>query len=206
MSKSPKSAEVDKFIQDLRDANVKVTDEGDINDYLGVKVTKRTDGRFKITQPHLIQQILDDLGFTKTTIEKPSPAPSTKLLSRDLKGPPFDEKWDYFSIIGNMNFLEKYTRLDIGYATHQCARFSINPKESQAKVVKYIGQYLKGTKDKGLILDPKEYSFDDWVDADNSGNWKFSESEDDPATAKSWTGYVITYAKCPIVWHSKLQV
>ena len=39
---SPKSAEVDKFIQDLRDANFKVTDEGDINNYLGVRVTKRS--------------------------------------------------------------------------------------------------------------------------------------------------------------------
>ena len=82
---SPNSAECDKFIQDLRDANFKVTDEGDINDYLGVKVTKHTDGSFDITQPHLIQQILDDLGFTETTVKKPSPAPSTKLLSRDLE-------------------------------------------------------------------------------------------------------------------------
>ena len=111
---SPKSDEVDKFIQDLRDANFKVTDEGDINDYLWVKVTKRTDGRFELTQPHLIQQILDDLGFTKTTVEKPSPAPLSKLLSRDLDGPPFDENWDYRAIIGKMNFLEKPTRLDIG--------------------------------------------------------------------------------------------
>ena len=45
---SPKSAEVDKFIQDLRDANFKVTDEGDINDYLGVKLTNRTGGRSEL--------------------------------------------------------------------------------------------------------------------------------------------------------------
>ena len=43
------------------------------------------------------------------------------------------------------------------------------------------------------------------MDADHSGNWNFSESEDEPATLKSRTGYVITYVKCPIVWHSKLQ-
>ena len=90
---SPKSAEVDKFILDLGDANFKVMDEGDINDYIRVKITKHIDGRFDLTQPHLIQQILDDLGFTETTVENPSPAPSTKLLSRDLEGPPFDESW-----------------------------------------------------------------------------------------------------------------
>ena len=111
---SPKSAEVDKFIQYLRDKNYKVTDEGDINDYLGVKVTKRADGSFDLTQPHLIQQILDDLGFTENMFEKTSPAPSTKLLSRDLEGPPFDENWYYRLIIGKMNFLEKSTRMDIG--------------------------------------------------------------------------------------------
>ena len=133
---SPKSAEVDKFIQDLQDANFKVTDEGYINDYLVVKVTKRTDGCFGITQSHLIQQIFDDLSFTETTIEKPSPAPSTKLLSRDLEGTPFGENWDYREIIGKMNFLDKSTRLDIDYATHQCARFSVNPKESHSKAVK----------------------------------------------------------------------
>ena len=98
-----------------------------------------------------------------------------------------------------MKFIEECTRLDIGYATHQCARFSMYPKESHAKAVKYIGRYLKGTKDKGLFLDPKDYSFDDWVDSDHSGKWKFLESEDNPTTAKSWTGYVIMYAKCPIV-------
>ena len=54
---SPKSAEVDKFIQDLRDVNFNVTDEGDINDYLGVKVTKHTDRHFELNQPHIIQQI-----------------------------------------------------------------------------------------------------------------------------------------------------
>ena len=176
-----------------------------MNNYLGVNVTKRTDGRFKLTQPHLIQQILDGLGFTETTIEKLLPASSTKLLSRDLEGTTFDDNWYYRAIIGKMNFLEKSIRLDIGYATHQCARFSINPKESRGKADKYIGWYLKGTKYKGLIIDPKDYYFDDWVDADHSGDWKFSESEDDPTTAKSRTGYIITFAKCPIVWHSKLE-
>ena len=118
---STKSAEVDRFIQDLRYANFKVTDERDISDNLGIKVTKRTHGCFELTQPNLIQQILDDLGFTETTVGKPSPAPSTKLLSRDLEGPPFDKNWDYCVIIGKMNFLEKSTRLNIRYTTHQCA-------------------------------------------------------------------------------------
>ena len=43
---------------------------------------------------------------------------------------------------------------------------------SHATVVKRVGKYLLGTKDKGLILNPKlSHSLDCWVDADFVGNW-----------------------------------
>jgi hypothetical protein len=203
---SPVAADVDKFLADLRAANFNVTDEGQISDYLGVKVEKLPDGRIKLSQPHLIDQILEDLGLNlPNTVAKPSPALSSKIIGRDLEGKPFNEKWEYRSVIGKLNFLEKSTRLDLGYATHQCARFCTAPKESHAIAVKRIGRYLKGTRDQGLILKPEDYSFEVFVDADHSGNWKFGETEDDMATAKSRTGYVIKYAGCPVVWHSKLQ-
>jgi hypothetical protein len=60
---SPDAADVDKFIRDLREANFNVTDEGQLSDYLGVKVEKLPDGKFKLSQPHLIDQILEDLGL-----------------------------------------------------------------------------------------------------------------------------------------------
>jgi hypothetical protein len=203
---SPNPADVDKFIADLRAAKFNVTDEGQLSDYLGVKIEKLPEGKFKLSQPHLIDQILEDLGLDKpNTLEKPTPALSSKIIGRDLDGKPFNERWDYRLVIGKLNFLEKSTRLNIGYSTHQCARFSINPKESHAVAVKRIGRYLKGTRDKGLILDPKDYSFEVFADADHSANWKFDESADDEATAKSRTGYITKYAGCPVVWHSKLQ-
>jgi hypothetical protein len=61
------------------------------------------------------------------------------------------------------------------------------------------------TKDKGLILDPKDHSFDCWVDADFVGNWDRVNANIDPSTAKSRTGYIVSYAGCPISWASKLQ-
>jgi hypothetical protein len=44
-----------------------MTDEGDLSDYLGVKITKLANGLIKLSQPHLIQQILDDLGMGEKT-------------------------------------------------------------------------------------------------------------------------------------------
>jgi hypothetical protein len=183
----------------------RVTDEGDLADYLGVKIEQLPNGTIKLSQPHLIQQILDDLGFSSQTKSQPTPAASTIKLNRDPLGKCHEEAWDYRSVIGKLNFIEKSTRMDLAYAVHQCARFSSDPKESHSLAVKRIGRYLMGTKDKGLILDPKSTSFDCFVDADFVGNWHRVHAQSDPGTAKSRTGYVVMYASCPVVWASKLQ-
>ena len=126
------------------------------------------------------------------------------MLQRDEGGKPFDEIWSYPSIIGKLNFLEKSSRLDLAYSVHQCARFSSAPKASHAKAVNHIVRYLIGTKDKGLIMKPQDKSLEVYVDADFAGNWDINCTHD-PSTAKSCTGYIITYASCPLIWASKLQ-
>jgi hypothetical protein len=182
-----------------------MTDEGEITDYLGVKVDRMPDGTIKLSQPHLIQQVIDDLGFNERTKGKSTPAKSTDRLHRDVHGDPMNEKWHYRSVIGKLNFIEKSTRPDIAYAVHQCARFSNDPKASHASAVKHIVKYLMTTKDEGIYLRPDDHSFDCWVDADFVGNWNKVHADIDPSTAKSRTGFVINYAGCPITWGSKLQ-
>jgi hypothetical protein len=57
----------------------------------------------------------------------------------------------------------------------------------------------------GFFLRPDvSKSFECWVDADYCGNWNPLVTED-PSTAKSRSGYVITYLGCPLVWASRLQ-
>ena len=46
-------------------------------------------------------------------------------------------------------------RLDIAYTAHQCACFSVAPRKYHTLTVRQIVRYLLGTKDKGIILDPK---------------------------------------------------
>lgn len=108
-------------------------------------------------------------------------------------------------MIGKLNYLEKGSRPDISYITHQCARFSIDPKEEHARALRWLGRYLKGTRDKGIILKPDlNRSLEVHVDADFVGNWDKDET-DDPDTARSRHGYIISYAGCPILWKSQLQ-
>ena len=102
--------------------------------------------------------------------------------------------------------MEKGSRPDIAYAVHQLARFSSNPKKSHADAVIHLVKYLRATKDKGIILDPKQdKSFEVFADAYFSGNWYSRTAEHDTSTAKSRTGYIISIFGCPIIWQSKLQ-
>jgi hypothetical protein len=39
------------------------------------------------------------------------------------------------------------------------------------KAINWLCQYLAGTKEKGIVLHPKEQSFECYVDADFSSNW-----------------------------------
>jgi len=88
---------------------------------------------------------------------------------------------------------------------HQCARFSSCPKKEHGEAIKWLGRYLKGTRNKGTILRPdKSRQLEVFVDADFAGNWDPSEYEDCD-TARSRHGYYITFAGCPILWKSQLQ-
>jgi hypothetical protein len=48
-------------------------------------------------------------------------------------------------------------------------------------------------------------AFEVHVDCDFAGNWVKEDAMNDPSTAKSRTGYVISYQGCTITWASKLQ-
>ena len=68
-----------------------------------------------------------------------------------------------------------------------------------------IVKYLIGTKDEGLIFKPdKTKGIICHVDADFEGNWNSVESLN-PESVLSRSGYIISYAGCPLYWSSKLQ-
>jgi hypothetical protein len=94
---------------------------------LGVKIEKLPGGKFKLSQPHLIDQILENLGLNlPNTLSKPTPALSSKIIGRDVDGQPFNDRWEHRSVIGKLNFLEKLTRLTSDMQlTSVCASISI---------------------------------------------------------------------------------
>ena len=203
---SPSDQHITDAINELKQQKLDIEDQGDLNDYLGVNVTTLKNGDIKLSQPHLIEQIIDESKVNLKLSMKQTPANSSKILTPDLEGQNFNGKFNYRSIIGRLNFLEKSTRPDLAYAVHQCARFSANPKVSHGKAIEHIVHYLRNTKDDGIILKPdSDKAIEAYADADFAGNWNKVEAPFDSNTARSRTGYLITFLGCPITWCSKLQ-
>ena len=131
--------------------------------------------------------------------------PADIILHRDKNKEERKTDFHYRSVIGQLNYLAATTRPEIQFAVHQCAKFSNNPKMIHKKAVKRIIQYLKRTKDKGLILQvDKSKGIKYFIDADFAGSY-LKNKETNPRDCLSRTGFVIWFTGCPIVWSSKLQ-
>jgi hypothetical protein len=85
-------------------------------------------------------------------------------------------------------------------------QFAAEPKASHGRAIRHLSRYLAGTKDKGLIIKPDlSKGFKVWVDSDFCSIWNEETVPTYPSTARSHTGYVITYAGCLASWISCLQ-
>jgi hypothetical protein len=181
----------------------KLRDEGEVGAFLGIQITKTGPCQFYLTQTGLVDKVLKTAGMEDCRGQD-TPA-STTSLGTDKDGAPFEEDWEYASVVGMLMYLSANSRPDITYAVHSVARFSHSPRASHAMAVKKILRYLKKTKDKGLTLEPKaEHTVDCYVDADFGGLFSVEDSES-PVSVKSRTGYVIMYRGSPLLWASKLQ-
>ncbi|KAI2507505.1 hypothetical protein MHU86_6893 [Fragilaria crotonensis] len=88
----PDSKELDSIIEDMKKAELDLTVEGDIADFLGVNIERSEDGKnFNLTQPHLIDDILKELRLEadKTAIKRTT-GPSRMPLLRCPNAEPFD--------------------------------------------------------------------------------------------------------------------
>ena len=82
-----------------------------------------------------------------------------------------------------------------------------SPRHLHELVLKRLGRYLKQTPDHGMVMNVSNdaYKIDAYPDADFAGMYGH-ENHTDPACAKSRTGFIITFADCPVYWQSKLQI
>ncbi len=74
---------------------------------------------------------------------KNTPAALSHVLKQHSTSAPHDKSFDYHSVIGMLTYPNSGSQSNIAYVIHQCAQFSIDLKVNPAKVVQWIGWYLK---------------------------------------------------------------
>ena len=137
----------------------------------------------------------------------PVDTPCTKYLAIDEGGELAHGDFKYQSIVRQLNYLQSHLQPDITMAVSQCVCFVHSPKRSHELALLRIGQYLKGTSEQGLILQPKDAML---LKTDFYVNASFAcgsgvESSANPDCVKSCTGYIIKIASCPVLWVSVMQ-
>jgi hypothetical protein len=161
-----------------------------------------------MTQAHLIDLILKETHMDGPSyMKRDTPLPAGKVVHKYEGSPDFDGHFNYRRVIGRLLYLEKAMRPDIAAAVHMLARHGNAPKKEHGKLMKHLCGYPRATRDKGIIYRPNtESGFKCWVDASFAGNWSAEvDQSEDPASARSRTGFVIMYHGCSIIWASKLQ-
>jgi hypothetical protein len=104
-----------------------------------------------------------------------------------------------------ISYLQGHTRPDILMPVHQTVRFLNDPKLVHEQAITWIGQYLLGTKEKGIkYKTDQSKGLECYVDADFAGGWDITDPHD-TSNLISRTGFVIKYTNCPIYWKNKLQ-
>jgi hypothetical protein len=121
-----------------------LTDEGDIDKFLGIEIKEITRNKFELSQPFFIEQIVQNK-FDVQTKSKITPV-GKPLLNKDLEGKPRKKDWKYRTAIGMLTYLQGNIRPDISMATHQLAQFCQDPRLSHEQATIRLGRYLAHTK------------------------------------------------------------
>ena len=111
----PDKDEIDLLVRRLS-KSFKIEDQGDLSDYLGIKIERKPDGTLEWTQPTLIQSILKDLKLDGEEIKgrqnkpniKPIPANTSVPLTDHRVSPVHNPKdFECRQVIGKLLYLEK---------------------------------------------------------------------------------------------------
>jgi hypothetical protein len=197
---------INALVNKMKQEGMLFREEESVAGYLGVHIDRRDDGTIHLTQKGLADKIVDSLHLSGSEITSVD-TPCTKYVPIDEDGELAHGEFSYPSVVGQLNYLQGHSRPDITLATSQVARFVHSPKRSHELALIRLGRYLKGTSEKGIILQPLNLSklnIDVYVDAAFACGWG-SECGTNPESVKSRTGYIIEVAGCPVLWVSKLQ-
>eukprot|EP00978_Attheya_sp_CCMP212_P000558 scaffold1089_cov53-Attheya_sp.AAC.1 len=186
----PNNDWINELLEVLNNVDLDIVREGDTTGFLGVDIQRdsKTDtvGMF---QTGLIDRIVQALGLEDAECGKVQTPAEYGPLAKHPEEESCTETFNYGSVVGMMSYLAGHSCPYIDFVVHQCARYTFCPKAPHERLVLKPSKLLK---------------IDCYPGVDFAGLWSYEDPQD-PNSAKSRTGFVITVADCPIVRHSKMQ-
>nr|XP_043638001.1 uncharacterized mitochondrial protein AtMg00810-like [Erigeron canadensis] len=170
-------------------AEFAMKDQGPLSYFLGVSVTRSSDGLF-LSQSRYAHDILH-----QAMMQDCNPVSTSGKLGAQA-GVPFDDPTLYRSLAGALQYLT-FTRPDISYVVQQVCMHMHAPYIDHFLALKRILRYVKGTLDMGIwmrrpSLSPLvAYNDTDWVGC--------------PDTRRSTSGYCVFLGDNLLSWSSKHQ-
>lgn len=198
-----RNVEYIKEVKAMFCARFDMTDEGEIEHFLNVRVT-RTSSFLGLDQSVYAQKVVDKHAHLlgNKTRKSPLPADAADRLRAAVDVEPTSEEqryldnFPYRNLLGALLYLAMNTRPDIAYAVGVLARYGNKPTVESCALMVHLLQYVRGTVDKGIRFSGDSFDMHIFTDADWAG---------DQVTRKSTTGFVVFAAGGPISWQSKLQ-
>ena len=189
--------------------HVKIKDEGQVNMFLGMKITRHDDGSYSMSQEHYIEQMAARFNISTDTKTVDTPSVHAKMLSADMLPKNNKEKLDarklpYQALLGSLIYAAK-TRPDVAYAISDAARFMSEWGSGHFKAAMRILRYLYSTRHQCIHIKPNDHLFK--LIAYSDANWcdprETSEIVDDKYKAQY--GWVVSVAGCLLSWTSRRQ-
>ena len=170
-----------------------IKDLGALNYFLGIQISRNSDGIF-LSQKKYIRDIIADCGMEEAD-SSPAPLPTGLKLSTEI-GDILDEPEVYRRLIGRLLYLG-LTRPDLSYPVQHLSQFLHQPRVPHLRAALHVVKYLQGTVDYGLFypsmnnLQVKAYSDADWSACQ--------------FTSRSLNAYAVFIGDSLVSWKTKKQ-
>ena len=191
------SDRLSKIVEALLQCKYGIKDVKPFDYLLGIEAIRdEKTGNLALSQRTYIEKLLRRHQMEDCKAASTPMAPNLNI-SKDEDGVLANEH-NHRSIIGGLAYCMSGTRPDIAFAVSKLSRYLHRPTQMHMKAAKQVLRYLKGSKDKSLIISHGDQNkkLEMFVDSDFAGCLE---------TRRSTSGCMIFYNGTLISWRSKRQ-
>lgn len=194
-----KSSAAIQSVKKMLSSKFSVQDLGEMKTYLGIEVTRDSNGIFSLNQSKYIKKIVHEFGLdTAKASNVPIHVSYGKSKQGDDTGVLLQNE-QYQKLLGCLLFVSVNTRPDIAASVSILAQKVSKPTQEDWNELKRVAKYLKGTADMKLSLARSDFN-GEILYGYSDANWA-----DNKIDRKSQSGHIFMVNGAAVCWSSRKQ-